>query len=41
MRYNVKVTCLDMLVAVNHLLRKIENTIDFNEIYRIVEHLLR
>lgn len=39
LRNNVKMTCLDMLVPAGHLLRKIEHTIDFSEIYSIVEHL--
>ena len=39
LRYNLKMTCLDMLVPAGHLLRKIERTIDFSEIYSIVEYL--
>ena len=38
-RCNVKITCVEMLVPANHLLRKIENAIDFTEIYCMVEHL--
>ena len=39
LRYNVKMVCLDMLVPNQHLLRKIENAIDFSEIHGMVEHL--
>ena len=39
MRYNVKFACLDALVPTNHLLRKIENAVDFTKAYSMVEHL--
>jgi transposase len=38
-RYAVKLACLDSLVPERHLLRKIENAIDFTAIYGMVEHL--
>jgi|GEM_PF-137005 len=39
LHYNVKMTCLDMLATVGHLLRKFEQEIDFLKIYSIVEYL--
>ena len=38
-RYLVKFACLDSLVPEGHLLRKIEDAIDFEAIYPMVEHL--
>lgn len=38
-RYAVKFACLDQLVSAGHLLRKIEQAIDFSEIYKMVGHL--
>lgn len=38
-RYLVKFACLDSLVPENHLLRKIEDAIDFEAIYPMVEQL--
>lgn len=39
LRCNVKMICLDSLVPTGHLLRKIENIIDFSEIYNMVGYL--
>ena len=36
-RRDVKIVCLEDLVPRNHLLRKIEKAVDFNEIYPMVE----
>ena len=38
-RYAVKFACLDSLVPEGHLLRKIEQAVDFDAIYEMVEHL--
>lgn len=38
-RYQVEMVCMDELVPSNHLLRKIDNAIDFNKIYEFVENL--
>lgn len=38
-RYQVEMVCMDELVPSDHLLRKIDNAIDFNKIYEFVEDL--
>jgi transposase len=39
LRTQVQITCLDSLVPSDHLLRKIEKAVDFEQIYPMVEHL--
>jgi transposase len=39
LRGQLQIACLDNLVPPDHLLRKIDKTVDFNEVYPIVEHL--
>ena len=38
-RYQVEMVCMDELVPSDHLLRKIDNAINFNKIYEFVEDL--
>lgn len=38
-RYQVEMVCMDELVPDNHLLRKIDNAVDFSKIYEFVEDL--
>ncbi len=38
-RYQVELICLDELVPKDHLLRKIDNAVDFSKIYEFVEDL--
>lgn len=39
LRYNVKMTCLDSLVPAGHLLRKVENVLNFSDIYGMMDYL--
>jgi hypothetical protein len=38
LRNQIQITCLDGLVPVDHLLRKIDKAVNFDRIYGIVEH---
>ena len=39
LRNNIQIVDLEVLVPKDHLLRKIDKAIDFNQIYDMVEHL--
>lgn len=38
-RYQIDFYCIDDLVPKNHLLRKIENAVDFKKIYELTDEL--